>query len=107
MSVENLNVVDFISINLRGEVVLSIADHLQWDEDNEHLVVIQNKLNAYLEFIKNGDLYVKYPDAKNRNILIRVVLNHQPNSEGGVFFERVRKYIEGLGYRFSLDIIQG
>ncbi len=45
---ENLNTIDFISIDKDGNVVLTVSDHLEWDVQNEHLVTLQNKLNVYL-----------------------------------------------------------
>jgi hypothetical protein len=46
MSIENKKVVDFISINKNEKVVLTISDHLQWDEKNEHLLKLQEKINS-------------------------------------------------------------
>ncbi|OGL65770.1 hypothetical protein A2753_02785 [Candidatus Uhrbacteria bacterium RIFCSPHIGHO2_01_FULL_47_11] len=39
MSIEQTSVVDFVSINKEGEVMLTISDHLEWDEKNEHVVL--------------------------------------------------------------------
>ena len=57
MSVENFKVIDVASIDLNGNAVLTISDHLEWDEQNEHLLTLQNKINAYLGAIENGGLY--------------------------------------------------
>lgn len=49
MSVDNPNVIDFISEQDDDKVVLTISDHLEWDdEDNNHLYLLQEKVNAYL-----------------------------------------------------------
>ena len=55
MSVENSQVIDAISINPQDVVVLTISDHLEWDEENEHLLLLQNKINAYLGVIESGE----------------------------------------------------
>lgn len=39
MSVDNSKVIDSISIDKDGNVVLTISDHLPWDEKGEHLFV--------------------------------------------------------------------
>jgi hypothetical protein len=46
MSVDQTDVVDFISLNQQGEVVLTVSDHLPWDEANEHCLLLQEKLSA-------------------------------------------------------------
>ena len=44
MSVEILNVIDFVSSDKNGNVVLTISDHLEWDEENNHLLLLQDKI---------------------------------------------------------------
>lgn len=73
MSVEDKNVIDFISLDREEkEVMLTISDHLEWDDENEHLLILRDKLNSYLAAIEGGDLYIKYPKALNKNICIRI-----------------------------------
>ncbi len=36
MAVDNLEVIDFVSVNSDGQVVLTISDHLNWGS-KEHL----------------------------------------------------------------------
>ena len=75
MSIDQTNVVDAIGVdNATGDVVLTIADHLEWTgSDNEHLLLLQEKLNTYLSFVESGELLEAYPDAKGRTVLIDVV----------------------------------
>jgi hypothetical protein len=53
MSVDQTNIVDFISINSSGNVVLTISDHLEWDNEGRHIYILQEKLNKYLAFIES------------------------------------------------------
>ena len=52
MALENLDVIDIISIDLNGNVVLTVSDNLKWDDGNEHLLILQSKINAYLRAIE-------------------------------------------------------
>ncbi len=54
MSVEQTDVVDFISIDKHGTAVLTISDHLGWDSADDHVVKLQKELNRYLVFIESG-----------------------------------------------------
>lgn len=100
MSVEDKEVIDFVSIDKEGNVHLTISDHLEWDIDNKHIIILQDKINSYLEAIETQVLYSKYPDAINRNIVISVVLKHSPNKDGLKFLEMVKEQLLGIGYEF-------
>jgi glycerophosphoryl diester phosphodiesterase len=104
MSVENTKIIDFISTDSNANVVLTISDHLEWDVENEHLLLLQNKINAYLEFIENGDLFEKYPDAKGRKIVVNLVTKHSLNKIALDFIGRVKDFLADHGYGFVLDV---
>lgn len=103
MSVENLKIIDFVSIDLNGNVVLTISDHLEWDENNEHLLVLQNKINAYLSSIESGDLYKQYSGAIGRNIVINLVIKHVPNKDGKIFIKRIKEVVTSAGHSFTFS----
>ncbi len=105
MSVENLNILDAVSIDKNKNVVLSISDHLEWDEGNEHLLILQNKINLYLTAIENGSLYEEYPDAKNRDIVINIAAKFSPNNDGEIFLKRVKETLNLAGYAFSFSVL--
>lgn len=104
MSVENLNVIDFVSIDKNENVVFSISDHLEWDEANEHLLILQNKINAYLSSIESGDIYKQYPNAKGKHIAINLVARYTLKKTGYDFIQRVKDALANKGYGFKLTI---
>ena len=55
MSDENKSVIDIISLDKDDVEILTIADHLEWYKENEHLILLQDKINAYLTAIENGE----------------------------------------------------
>lgn len=103
MTVEQHNVVDFISINADGEVVLTVSDHLPWDQVNEHLFCLQEKLNAYLRFAESREILDSYPKAAGRSIVMNVVLKYPAPHDASWFFERVSGAINGAGFKFTLS----
>ena len=52
-SIDQTDKIDFVTIEYKtGDVLLSISDHLSWDQDEgEHLLMLQAKLNTYLAFV--------------------------------------------------------
>jgi len=101
MSVENIHIIDFVSIDKNGNAVLTVADDLKWDSENTHLLKLQNKLNAYLDAIENGSLYESYPDAEGRQIIISIGFKYFPNEDGEAFLLRTKQVLEGAGYGFN------
>lgn len=53
VSVEQLDVVDVISTDKEsGHVVLTISDHPDCSNSQEHQTILQAKLNKYLAFVR-------------------------------------------------------
>lgn len=102
MSVEDKNVIDIITINKEGVLILTISDHLEWDDENEHLLLLQEKINSYLDFIENGQLAESYPDKADKKIMIQIVFKYQPNKTAEDFLEKAREAVKGIGYGFNL-----
>ena len=54
MSIDQPAVIDFLwKDGPNNRAVLTISDHLDWEEEGEHLLLLQDKLNHYLEFIES------------------------------------------------------
>lgn len=105
MSISNTQVVDFISTDQLGRIVLTITDDLIWDNDNFHILSLQNKINAYINFIASGDIYEKYPEAKSRQICIEVVSRYEPNSSGQMFLIKASEFLSNVGYILIFRVI--
>lgn len=106
MSVENLKVVDFASIDKNGNAVLTISDHLKWDEDNEHLLVLQNKINAYLSAIEVCNFYDDYPDAKGKPVIINIVAKYEPSDNAESFLKKTEEILQSVGYGFRFSVLK-
>jgi hypothetical protein len=100
MSVEDKNSIDLISIDDNDNVVLTISDHLEWDDENEHLLILQDKINLYLDSIESGDLIKNYPKSRGKKKVIRIIALHQPNKDGLIFLQRVKNLLESYNYGF-------
>ena len=100
MSVENPNVIDFVSLDNERNIILTISDHLEWDINNKHLLLLQEKINTYLRWIESGDIYKDYPKANNSNITINLATKYLPNPDGMKFIEEATKILKSAGYSF-------
>jgi hypothetical protein len=94
MAIDNPLIVDVVSVdNIKSSVILDIADQLDWNQEKEHLLMLENKINAYLEFIQSGQLVDIYPDAKGKSPIIHVACYHEPTKSAVAFFNEVDKIL--------------
>ena len=105
MSVENRMIIDFIS-EKEDNVILTISDHLEWDEENEHIFLLQEKINAYLIAIESGQLNKKYPNSIGKKVIISVALKYDPDENGVLFLSKVKDTLSNSGYGFSYYILE-
>jgi uncharacterized protein DUF6572 len=106
MSVENSQIIDIISIDLNGNAVLTISDHLRWDINLEHLLALQDKINYYLNAIESGELYKVYPEIRNRKIIINIAAKYTPDDNATHFLKKTKQILESVGYGFACSAMQ-
>jgi len=104
MAVENARTVDAVGVDKKiGQVILTIADQLDWEDEQNHLVRLQDKINTYVSFIESGELIEAYPDARGRQAVISVVGKHKPTADAIRFFLHVKDVVEPIGIGFRFD----
>ena len=97
MSVDQTETVDAIGVDkATGKTLLSISDHLPWSDD--HLLILQKKLNSYLRYLESGEVYDSYPSAKGREFVIQLYLKYRPTDLALHFLEQVRETINSAGF---------
>jgi hypothetical protein len=108
MSIDQTDAIDFATVDkASGDVWLTISDHLPWNEnESDHLVLLQNKLNAYLRFIESGEIFKKVPDAKGRRIVINLVGKFPLSQKADFFFGKARVAVEGAGFRLQFSLMR-
>jgi hypothetical protein len=97
MSIEEADVVDFISVGLCGDVELAISDHLDWEDGDRHIELLQKKIYRYLDFIESGELYQSNPAAAGKHVAIRVRAKFSPVHRAIEFFDFIRGVVEARG----------
>ena len=103
MTIEQLDKLDIIGTD-DSNIELVISDHLKWDNKNEKLLLLQDKLNLYLSFIESGEIYEHYPKAVGLPVKISIVSKYQPNSEAVKFLSLAAKTIKDAGFELSHEV---
>ena len=107
MSIEQTDVIDFIGTSKDENYInLTISDHLVWDDKNEKLLILQDKLNSYLEFIESGQLIEEYPASKGKKICIDLRCKFEPNDEGKKFLSIVEPVVHDLGHELKWCLLK-
>lgn len=105
MSVDQPAVVDFRwKDEANNRAVLTISDHLDWEEEGEHLLLLQDKLNHYLEFIESGQLIEAKPEFKGLPVLIHVAAQYPLSGQAAKFYERAKERAADFGCSLEFDL---
>jgi CRP-like cAMP-binding protein len=105
MSITDTNSVDMIgTVAETNTVVLSISDHLKWDErEGEHLMLLQEKINTYLRFIESGEIFITFPNAKGKSLAVRIYLQYEPSQMARDFLEKAVTVLYEAGIELQVD----
>lgn len=110
MSIAQTKVIDFIRLNKENtKVYLTIADDWNWDlkgtDASMHLQFLQEKLNNYIAFIENGEIFSEYPEAKGKPLEIEIYFKTSPSVNCIKFLDLAKKKIENevkVGFNWKL-----
>lgn len=106
MAVDNQMSVDGIGKgNKADELVLLIADHLDWTDEKEHLVLLQNKINAYAMFIESKQYKNVYHNEEFNHFLIQIMFLHAPIDKAKKFLEVAGDYLKQFNIRIITDTV--
>lgn len=105
MAIHNTNEVDAIGIDKEtGYVTLAIIDSLDWKDEEEHLSLLQEKLNLYLSFIESGEIYSAYEQAEGRDFEIKIHFKHDISQSCKDFLGKASEIISEAGLFLNYKI---
>lgn len=107
MGIDKAGLIDAIGVDKNtGEVVLSILDAHDWDEEREHLLLLKEKINRYLGFVESGEIQQCYPSAQDQLCRIDILFRCQPPAKvDGFLIEAQNVVLEyGCKLRWSLGL---
>jgi hypothetical protein len=75
-------VIDVIAADKKtGEVVLVMNEPNEWDGSNEQLLGLQERFNAYVSFLLDGEMDSAHPELAGKPARIEVRCTHMPDSK--------------------------
>ena len=107
MSIDEPNKVDFTAIDkAKTHVLLVVSDHLDWSNEGEHLLMLQNKLNAYFALVESGELVQKLPAAKGLPVIIRIVGKYPLKEDAVRFFNSAKSEFAQDGITLEFELLK-
>src|SRR5439155_16304288 len=74
-------VIDVIAQDSKtGEAVLVMKEPEPWDDSDERLFALQERFNAYVSFLLDGELAETNPDLAGRSARIELRCAHMPDT---------------------------
>lgn len=79
---DRIGVIDVIAEDKKtGEAVLVMNEPNEWDGSDEQLLALQERFNAYLSFILDGELAEVHPELAHKATRIELRCEHMPDSD--------------------------
>lgn len=78
--VANAAVIDLFGMDGKtGEVVLAMHEPRTWDGSDERLHQLQEKFNAYVSFVLDGEMVAAHPELEGKPTRIELRCDHMPD----------------------------
>jgi hypothetical protein len=100
MSVEEADVIDFVAHEPSGEVVLVMVEGREWDGSTERLFQLQEKVNSYVAYARDGQMIERYPELAGKPVRLELRCVSPPDPKTAKFLKIVQHKLqeEDLGF---------
>lgn len=112
MAIDNTNVIDGMAIDRENTALrLLLTDHLQWVEsadtisEHDHLLMLQEKVNAYISYIETEQFKIKYPDVDFKMAIIDIRFKYDITENCEKFLQAVQDQIGQYGIKIEARIV--
>ena len=103
MAVDNVSLIDAIANDKENAcLVLLITDHLNWDNEFEHLKILQDKINAYVAFIESEQYDEIFPTRRSSDLEIHFKYDITDNCQK--FLQVVQDQLGQIGIKIKAQI---
>ena len=90
-----------------SEVLLTMVELRPWKPESPQLFQLQEKLNAYLSFILDGEMLESYPQFAQKPVRLRLECATPPGPEETAFLQHVYEQTLLQGIAFEVDVVGG
>jgi hypothetical protein len=104
---EHPGVLDALAHDTRADkVVLAMYEVRPWNGAEWQLFQLQEKLNAYVSFVLDGELQESFPDLASKSVEIQLRTRHDPDGKALEFISRAREQLALQQITFEIVRLQ-
>ena len=104
MSIDNTKVIDGVAINNKGQLILLMSDHLDWIDEYNHLLLLQDKINAYCAFCETKQYLSLYPGVNFGSAIIEIHFRNEPTRNALHFLSIVQSTLAPDGIMLECHV---
>ena len=105
MSILDENKVDGLAVTDDSKgLILLLADHLEWTEEYEHLILLQNKINAYITFWENKQYKQVNKKLRPEYCIVEWHALYEPTEKALAFLEQVNKQTSDILFQVQYSV---
>ena len=107
MSVVDTEQVDFMGIHYtdKTRLCLAITDHVDWEDEDFHLELLQEKINSYLQFILEEQYRERYPKKIFRSFEILIAFQEEIPEKCLELLSIAEKELKNMGMNITFNPI--
>ena len=83
----------FVHDKLKDLLILAMFESRPWNLGEIQLFQLQEKLNAYLSFVLDGEMEEAFPHLQSKPVCIELRTRYQPSEEALGFISRARQQL--------------
>lgn len=105
MSITEKNKIDGMGKSKEtNELVLLITDHMEWNEEYEHLIMLQEKINVYIDFIESKQYKETYTDNIFDGYVIEIHFKYDMTENALKFLDTVAGQVKKINIKIQAEI---
>ena len=105
MSVLDSETIDGMAVDEKEKaLILLISDHLDWKNEYDHLLRLQNKINSYITFCEEHQYTEFYEEDMIEQAVFEIHFEYEPPKKAMNFLEQVQRQVNELGITIECHI---
>jgi hypothetical protein len=102
--IDDPGAIDDVRVPRRGAIELVVHHDGRWDGADQRQVLLQEKVNRYLEYVVDGDLVADNPAARGRRWVVVVETAAEPDARTQAYLRAADRELRraGGGVRWSV-----
>jgi hypothetical protein len=106
--VENPAVIDLLVHDAKTDrVTITMVETRPWDGSELQMFQVEEKFNAYMSFILDGEMAEAYPTLLEKPLLVRLECATQPDERVIQMLDAIRTQISYQGFEMEVVILGG